>query len=973
LTLALVAGPAAPAPAVVLDNVLTGYAVSSWSYAEGLRLGSVYALAQDLDGYLWIGTDAGLIRFDGVRFVPWDRLSDTPLPSPQVSALYAARDGSLWVGCGDGGGIHRIREGRMQPGGERDANLVSVTAIIEDRHGALWAVIDRALHRLNSGRWEKVPVRFDSAERAVNSLHVDRSGKLLVGTVVGLFEYIDSSGRFQRMSNRWVWEVTEDSAGALWLTDIVTGFQKRGEAFPQRAARANGYRLLRDRFGDLWVGTLGEGLWRVQVDGTANDPTIEKITLHSGLSSDSVESLVEDREGNIWVGTTAGLHRLTRRKLNPIVNIGPAVAVEATGRVDVWVGTSNGLVRFPVGAHESQGQRTGPADVYIRALQRDNRDVLWAGALDGGLYSLTQGRLTRVPLPPEHSLTTISTMAPDPGGGFWLCDGTRAVLWDRGHLTPFQVAPTAQVEKIRFIRGGKNGRLWLAYEGGQVGVRDADGEIRTLGPEEGYRSDLNGTIFDIFEDNNGVAWIAGSGGLSRFSGGKFVTVTHESGLPRNRIAALVDDDDGQLWLNVDLGLVRLNRDEFAKAAGNPAHRLQYELYDTADGLAGVPILNVRAARDRDGRLWFVRGGGLTVVDPRNLATGHPQPAWSVRIESAVADARRLNPAPRASLPAGTKSLQVSYTAMTLTAPDKILFRYRLDGFDTEWIDAGTRRQAYYTNLPPRNYRFRVETNDGESTVTKSSATWDFSIAPMFHETSWFYAVCIVAAGLAIGGVWRVRLHLVRNQFSAVLEERARLSREIHDTLLQSLVGVALQFDAMSSSLGPLPGEVKTLFVRTRREVEAYIREARQSISDLRSPVLETQDLEAALREFGRRATAEKQARFVSTVVGRRRRYSPKVENELLRIGREAISNASRHAKAGRIGLELRFDDRWVTLRVWDDGCGFDSGCSTREVYGHYGLTSMRERTERLGGRFSITSSPGAGTTIETVIPISPAT
>ena len=966
--LALLASLASSAWAVDLDNVLTGYAASSWTHADGVRLRSVYAIAQDLDGYLWIGTDAGLIRFDGVRFVPWDRLSDTPLPRSPVSALYRARDGSVWVGFDDGGGIHRIRDGQVQRSDDRDAHLGSVTVIIEDRRGLLWAIIDRALHRLKGSRWEKVPVHVDSADRAVNSLHVDRAGKLLVGTVIGLFEYIDASGDFQRMSDRWVWEVTEDATGALWLTDIVTGFKKLHEPFPRQAARANGYRLVHDRRGDLWVGTLGEGLWRVRGHSLPNDPTIEKITLHSGLSSDSVQSLLEDREGNIWVGTTAGLHRLTPRKLNPITNIGPAVALEATDPADVWVGTSNGLVRFPIGAYESQGQRTGPSDVFILAMHRDQRGVLWVSTRGGGVYALTQAGLTPAALPPERSLLMISTMAPDKGGGIWLCDGTSVVLWDRGRLVPLEMPGTSRPSKVLFVRGGKIGRLWLALEGGQLGVRDVNGAVRMFGPADGYRSDLNGTIFDILEDRDGAAWIATSGGLSRFSGGQFITVTHRSGLPRNRIAALVDDEDGQLWLSVDVGLVRLNRDEFEKAAADPAHRLKYELYDTADGLAGVPILNVRAARAADGRLWFVRGGGLTVVDPRSLTSGQPQPPWALRIEDAVADERRLAPARNASLPAGTKSLQISYTAMTLTAPDKIVFRHRLDGFDTDWVDAGTRRQAYYTNLPPRDYRFHVETSDGENTTARSSATWDFTIAPMFYETSWFYALGLAAVGLAIGGAWRVRLRLVRNQFSAVLEERARLSREIHDTLLQSLIGVALQFGAMSNTLGPLPAEAKSLFVRIRRDVEAHIREARQSIWDLRSPVLETQDLDAALREFGKRATADKGVRFGSTVSGRRRRYSAKVENELLRIGQEAIINATRHAHAERIDLELRFDDRSVTLRVRDDGRGFDLQCSAQEADGHYGLTSMRERAERLGGKFSIASTQGAGTTVETVIP-----
>jgi ligand-binding sensor domain-containing protein len=968
LALLLVLGVAARSDAFDVDNVLTGYTVSSWTHADDLRLSSVSAIVQDPDGYLWVGTDSGLIRFDGVRFVPWQHLSDSPLPQSEVSALAISRDGSVLVGFGDAGGIWRIRNGHAQPITGSHRSPVSVTAIVEDGRGTLWAIGDRALHRLNDGRWEKVPVRVDFVDQPVNALHIDAEGRLLVGTVAGLFESLDAALRFRRMSNRWVWDVNEDPAGTLWITDIEAGFGKLHEQIHRQANRASGYRLLHDREGDLWVGTLGAGLWHVQ-NGNAARPTIEKLTLHSGLSSDSVQSLLQDREGNIWVGTAGGLHRLTRRKLHPVVDIGSVGAVEANNSANVWIGTSNGLIRYNVGTLPMRSQRVGPSDLFIRNLRFDRQGILWIAARDGSLYQLIRGNPTRrVKLPREYVLTPTTSMAADSRRGVWLCDGNRAVHWDGVRLTPFRI-PREPGIKVTSVMGDTSGRLWFALEGGRLGLRDSHETLRIFGKDEGYRPDLHANIFDIFEDQDHDVWISSSEALTRFSKGRFTTVTPAAGLPRNQLGAVVDDNEGGLWLNVEVGLVRLMRDEFERAASNPAHRLQYEIYDTSDGLAGVPILNVGAARARDGRLWFIRGGGLTVINASDIGNGPQRAPWRVRIESAIADEKQFVPGLPLTLPARTKNLQISYTALTLTAPDKIPFRYRLEGFDTDWIDAGTRRQAYYTNLPPGSYRFRVEAKGGALNPNQSAAAWEFAVAPMFYQRGWFFLTSLAVLGLAVGGAWSVRLRLVRRQFAAVLEERTRLSREIHDTLLQSLVGVALQFDAMSRDVGPLPFAVKERFVRTRREVNAYIREARQSIWDLRSPILETHDLATAFRQFGKRATAGTSTRFVSTVIGRRRRYSAKVENQLLRIGQEAITNAVRHARAERINLELRDNERSVTLRVWDDGGGFDLEYSTPEADGHYGLTSMRERTEQLGGSFKITSTHGGGTEVEATVPI----
>ncbi len=797
-------GPVSWAQAAESDNLLTGYALTSWTDGDGRPLGTVYAIAQDRDGYLWIGAEAGLLRFDGVRFTPWEALSDTPLPNLPASALCVARDGSLWVGFANGGGIRRIRDGQVRAADQPGGTLGSVADLIEDHRGTIWAVSDNALYRLQSDHWERLNLVWDGREPLVQHPFVSSKGELWIGTArSGLFRRVEETDTFERMTPGFMWGVSEDSHGTIWITDIVAGFRRLGEpSSPPRPLEGSGYRLMHDRRGNLWVATLGEGLWRVRPRGShagsdpatgrhrgqtplrvvtgvrpqlptsgPNDPGeagstdlhIEQTALRTGLSSDSVQALLEDRENNIWVGTTGGLHRLTERPLTPIENIGFVVAVERTEDSSVWAGTTNGLIRFSTTPERPERHRTtsGPG---VRVLFRDPKGSLWIGTNEG-LFTLRDGVQVPVKLPPQYPLTAITVIAPDPQGGIWLLYSDWLSKWDGTTLTRFNVPPELGLTRVTTARTDNIGRVWAAFDEGRIGFLNQDGTFRLLGPTEGLRAGVHRTIYSIFADGQGAIWFGGTGGLSRFAQDRIVTVGRQNGLPGNGVLSIVEDDDGYLWLSIDRGLVRLDRAEFAKASSDPGHRLQHRVYDTSDGLAGAPLGSIRSVRGADGRLWFVRGGGFTLVDPRALAGERALAPAPVRIEAAVANESRLGPAPQTALPAGTRRLQISYSALTLTASNKIRFRYRLDGFDTDWIDAGTRRQAFYTNLSPRSYQFLVEASTENGTWSPSTAAWDFAIRPAFYQTNWFLAACAAMIALAVCVAWRIRLGLVRRQFS----------------------------------------------------------------------------------------------------------------------------------------------------------------------------------------------------------------
>jgi len=391
----------------------------------------------------------------------------------------------------------------------------------------------------------------------------------------------------------------------------------------------------------------------------------------------------------------------------------------------------------------------------------------------------------------------------------------------------------------------------------------------------------------------------------------------------------------------------------------------YGIYDAANGLAGVPLGSAAAARSIDGSLWFAIGGNLTVVDPKQLARERGHAESPARIVGVSVDDQPTAPASTSTLAAGARKLQIDYTPIRLTSPRQTRFRYRLDGFDREWVDAGGRRQAYYTNLAPGQYVFRVQANDNGAAWSAPETQWAFTLQPAFSQTIWFYGLCGVGILLAAWGAAQTRVWILKGQFAATLAERTRLSREVHDTMLQSLVGIALKVQAIARRCEPHASEQQSQLVALRRQVEQHIREARQAVLDLRSPMLEVGDLATALTEIGRRIESgptrvEVSAESIDAL-------PPAAEGELLRIGQEAITNAARHAGAARIRVDLRQQSDQVLLRVTDDGRGFDVDAMLSAAAGHYGLTGMRERAARVGGSLTVRSSSD-GTFVEAIVP-----
>lgn len=958
-----------PSYASEAADPLAEYTVLYWTENDGLPSSIISAIAQDSDGYLWLGTNEGVVRFDGTRFVRWNALSRTPLPERRVMSLLASPDGSLWVGFGGSGGVSRIRNLEVTNYDHADGIPEDfVISLTEDRNRIIWAASPSGLYRFGGERWERAGPEGGVPEGRISNIHEDKAGRLWIGTTAGIFRRNAGERTFQQVDavNNFVNDFSEDPTGTIWTTDPLVGFrrvaQPSGNGRPFQHLRGNGIRLMHDRQGDLWVGTLGQGLWRVRNDrGTNSAAAIQVITADTGLSSNGVRSLFEDGEGNIWVGADGGLHRLSLASVTPVRNLGLVRAVVSSRDGTVWAGTANGLIRNPGADGERRELRTS----NVSALHEDRNGTLWV-ATDRGLLRRAGGRFSPVPLPMNIRPQRIVAMTSDSLGNLWLCDQEVGVFrWNNGQLKAFSPSPELGRRTAYAVQADTRDRVWVALSGGMLAVIEPGEKRQVYGPRTG------GSLRTIYEGRGNTIWLGGDDGLSRLSNGRFITASRKNGLPGNAVSAVLEDADGYLWAGVNSGIIRLSPREFDELADNPDYQVRYRIYDRSDGLAGLPLWQgaPTAVGGSEGRLWFVTGEGLTVVDTKKAKESRLKPR--ARIESVIVDDQRLSPIQGVDLPPLTRRLQIEYASPSSISASatKIRFRYRLEGFDPDWIEAGTRRQVSYTALPPRSYRFRVVANTSDGTWTEGGATWDFSITPAFYQARWFYGMCVMAVLLTLWVAWRLHLRRVQHQFSLVLAERTRVGRELHDTLLQSLVGVALQLEALSERVDEPSVSVKEYLRRMRMQVEDYVREARQSIWDLRSSKLERRDLVAALRQAGEHATTGAPIRFEFTVTGTPYQCPPRLEEQLLRIAREAIQNGVLHAKATFIRMHLQYEDQSVRLRVADDGRGFDP-LQLGDLEGHYGLKSMQERAELAGGQLTIVSNRGKGTEIETVMPIS---
>ena len=856
ITVAAACAGVLPARAATPEPQTDEYAVRAWTTELGLLAGtgSVLAIAQDATGYLWLGTDRGLVRFDGFQFFPWGSRGEPSLPGSAVRGLISSRDGSLWMTFGDAVGVGRIRDGQLVVYSKRDGLPDGVMAVLlQDRSGTIWAGGANGLARFDGTRWKQVGLESGLPEMEVNSLYEDRSGRLWVGTYLGVFRTAPGKDAFEpfEAGSTFVQNLTEDPDGGIWVThsqQIVRNLAGGGapDYAPSLRLPAAGRRLLTDGHGHVWVGALGSGLLRIDTQATPR-PRVEPFLPTAAKITGSVQALFEDRERNIWVGMTGGLLRLSPRlvrtdiALEGLTNEGArALTTDLAG--NVWVATTHGLNRF------ARDSRKVYPFTQPMALHADRSGRIWVVTTEG-IGRFEHGQYTSLV---NVLLEQVSSITMDDDGHLWLCRrGQGLFRWNPKALNKFDRVPTQSDQPCSVVHADRQGRVWVGFGTGGVTSYDSTGS-RSFGERDGL---AGGSVIALLEDRGGAIWISTVSGLSRFDQDRITTVTEKNGLPSRIERWIVEDDGGYLWVGVSAGsaIIRFHRRELDKVAADPLHQIQYLPFDESDGFPPVTPYWSRpaAVRGGDGRLWFATGAGIAVIDPARV----PDTRRSAlpRIENAVADGRAMAPVNDAGLAPLTSTIQIDYAALSLSAATKLRFRYMLEGFSESWVYAGQRRQAFYTNLPPGEYKFRLgATNDG--LWTDPEAVWAFTLQPAFYQTRWFYALC-AAAGLSLVGVyWWFSLRAVKNRYAVVVAERTRVSREIHDTLLQSLGAVNLELEVVASQLGPSDPATPVALRRLRKQIGECITETRQSIWDLRSPSLERRDLVEAFRAMADSAT-----------------------------------------------------------------------------------------------------------------------
>ena len=939
------------------------YAVTAWSADAGLPapLDTVFALAQDRVGYLWLGTRSGLVRFDGSQFFPWGSRGEPPLPGRSVRALASARDGGLWISFSDASGITRIQNDDVIVYSEREGLADgSYAAILEDRRGTVWAAGRKGLARFDGQRWQAAGTGIESAE--VFSIHEDRRGHLWIGTSKGVFTQSEADGAFAVVDDAVHGEsLAESASGTMWATDSRSVVRSVGLAVPLTyapglPAPAAGWRLIPDRHGVVWIAALGNGLLRLRTDSKTGHHVLEPY--RSARLRGSVQSVFLDSEDNLWVGMRNGLVRLSQSFVDvetPLEGL-TEEGVRALASVDdgsVWAATTYGLNRFDGSRRTIYDQR------QTMALHADRSGALWF-ATTQGVNRFSRGSFSQVA---AVSLDRVVAMTTDGKGEPWLCSGAQGV-YRLSERTLARVEAGLPQMPCSTVYTDRAGRLWVGFTTGGVAVLDGSA-WRLYSDRDGL---AGGRVNAVREDRMGAVWISTVRGLSQLADGRMTTADQRNGLPEQLERSLVEDDEGHFWfiVNGGTGIVRFDGREMDKIAADSSYRIRYQMYDKSDGFpSGLPFWSPSAVRDRSGRLWFATGEGLAIIDVRSLPTDKSPVV--PRIEKLVADGVAIPATPSLQLPTHTSTLQIDYAALSLTAGTKLRFRYRLEGADADWVYAGSRRQASFSNVQPGEYTFRVSaTSDGH--WTGPEAVWAFSVPPPFHRTTPFYALGVTLVASVICAYWRLSLRAVRKKYALVLAERARVSREIHDTLLQSLGAISIELEVVANYLGA-PELAGSSIQRLRRQIQQCVTDARQSIWELRSPGLEASDLADALRDLADNTNWGRVVNVSVSSTGRSRPCAPHAQEQLMRIVREAISNAARHGQARNVDVSIVHRRRRVTVRIADDGVGFVPEAARRNG-SHCGLASMKERAERVGGRLTVTSDVGAGAVVEAELPVS---
>jgi signal transduction histidine kinase/ligand-binding sensor domain-containing protein len=976
---------AASSWAVDPSRHISQYAHTAWRVQDGILTGAPSAITQTVDGYLWVGTENGIVRFDGVRFTPWGISHGSKLPSSDIRDLLGARDGSLWIATA--AGLSRWHNGAL-------TNFIhgpsTFEPLVESRDGTIWFIreerIGTALASVCQVTSSGLQCRRDGdaippgAYTAIAA--EDISGDLWMGSQTALVHWKPGSPGASRVytppalsshAGVGIIGIAAKPDGSLWvgmalrgrglgLQQFVRGVWKPFVVPGFDSSTLEVLTLLLDRNNTLWIGTVDQGIYRI------SGGQVDHFGSADGLSSDSVRRFFEDREGNLWVTTSRGIDsfhdvRVTSFSRREGISVTEVDSVLAARNGTVWIGGADALNVFQNNTVTSVHAPKGVPGIQYTSLFEDHVGQLWMG-IDNTLWMYRNGAFHRVTRRDGQQTGVIVDITEDVDNNIWAesIGPPRALLRIRG-LTVEEEFPASSIPAAHTIAADRESGIWLGLLNGDL-ARYRHGSLETFH----FEYTLPSRLLQISVDTDGSVLGATHAGLIGWRNGTQRTLTIKNGLPCDAVFAFAWDSHGALWLYTQCALVQIAATALQGWWEHPDSRIPLRIFDVFDGVqpGGAPFRS--AARSPDGRLWFVNLSLLQMIDPAHLAGNPVVPP--VYIEEIIADRRSYLTQEGLRLPALTRNLEIDYTALSFMAPQKMRFRYRLEGRDAAWQDSGTRRQAYYTDLRPGNYRFRVIACNNDGVWNTEGATLSFSVAPAWYQTNWFFLLgfAIAASWATALYRWRMRqvLRAISARFDERLAERTRLARELHDTLLQTVQGSKMVADDALDAPKDLE-RVRHALERVSTWLGQAIDEGRAALKALRTSTTETNDLAASLRRATQECRMQTPMQVDFSVVGAPRDMHPIARDELYRIGYEAIRNACAHSTGSRLEVTLQYAQD-LSLRVRDNGVGIDPHVLDQGRSGHYGLQGMRERAARIGGRLTVLTSADSGTEVTVVVP-----
>ena len=953
---------------------------SSWTIRDGAP-SSIESIAQTQDGYIWLGTDSGLFRFDGQRFERYRPTSGEDFLPGTIQTLMATEDGGLWIGYASVGASFLKDGHNVNFGKPEGLTAGSITRFARDQSGVIWAASYAALWRYEGSLWKKVDAALGYPAEYAANVFVDSRGTVWVGSGKQLLYLTEGSKRFEVALQQTdeLYELAQAPDGTLWI-----GFKDRAQvrqlAGPdgkliehpktfQYAAR----RLLFGKDGSLWVASDSQGVYRLAEPSAVSSAhlsqqdTVQHFSAGDGLTSDNTYDLLNDREGSTWVVSTQGLDHFRQAALTAVKLPKDwfRIAIVADGSDSILAG-HKGMLHIG---------RTGISAVNaslkeITCIYRDPHGTIWIGEADG-LWSYSSTGLTPIALPAglDPLFHIVQTMTMDASGGLWVSFlHTGFMHYAQGQWSRPSFPSASNHDPGLSTYTDSAGRIWFGLKHSRVEVLSGSEQIR-YGPQTGI------DIGDVtaFHERSGQIWIGGWQGVAFQKQDGFHSLHLAGDAAIEGVSGVIQLTSGDLWVNQSSGVLRIAAEEVQRVMQNPEYRARFALYTYLDGLtdtAGQIRPNPTLALTDSGRLYIASRTGVAWTDPDGAKPVATPP--DVFVKSISVDGKLTRDPKEMRLPVHARALEIDYTATSLLIPERVLFKYKLEGFDKDWQDAGGRRQAFYTGLAPGRYRFRVLACNSDGVWNENGASVDFEIPPSFLQSPTFKVLCAILAIALLALLYRIRLRLVMHQISTRLHERLRererIARDLHDTFFQSIQGLLLRFNTGTSLLKP-DEPARAIFDEALARSDQVMLEGRELLLDLRTGLGESNNLSEAFAAAEAELRKIRDVDYKVIVHGEPKALHPVVFEEVYRLGREALMNAFRHSNAAVIEVELIYESQALRVRFRDDGVGIDPAILNQgRRANHWGLPGMRERAKKIGAHIEIWSRAGAGTEIEVRIP-----